>query len=210
MTPLRQPLPVHGHTPGLLCRGMPMRWPKWVVASGDPRSTYVVIDPSDPAHRSSTVDWSSPLALYAALHWLTGRGHRCLWMLPESHGGKVEPWDGLSAWEVSAILVSASVLRVAEGAGPVGDMFNDWRDNGDAHERRSVRYDHARHEAVILCAKDGRRLWSGYGWDIFGEFRPCGPETGAAGMTAADGAALSDGAALLVEGGVAVLAPGAP
>ena len=221
MTPLRQPVPVHGHVTGLLCRGMPMRWPKWVVASGDPRDTYVVIDPSDPAHRPSTVDWASPLAIYAALHWLTDRGHRCLWMLPATHGGKVEPWDGLTAWEVSAILVSASVLRVAEGGGPVKHLLADYRDEtlyGAGPEIHRTRW------VVGGVRRIGppRVISVGpHGWHYdravlvpgaasqINDF-VSGPETGAAGMTAGDGAALADGAALLMEGGVVVRAPGAP
>jgi len=223
MIPLRQPVPVRGDIPGLLCRGtllsdvilldvdgLPVSMDNSIVISPEPGWTTVYGGIDEPGcERFRTLIWHSPIAIYAALHWLAERGHPCLWILPATHGGAVEPWDGLTAWDVSAILVSASVARVAEGGKPVGDLFAGWFDNGDTHERRSVRYDHARHEAVILCAYEGRRLWSGYGWDIFGEYHPCGFETGDAGMAAADAAALTDGVALLVPGGVAVLAPGA-
>jgi hypothetical protein len=223
MTPLRHPIAIRGDVPGLLCQGTMLR--DVTVLAPDGFRVLVdeatVISPSpgwvtvgccygvSAVERIGVLDWRQPGTLYAALHWLADRGHPCLWMLPSSHGGKVEPWDGLTAWEVSAILVSASVARVAEGGKPVGDLFAGWFDNGGTHERRSVRYDHARHEAIILCAYGGRRLWSGYGWDILGEYHPCGVETGDAGMAAADAAALTDGVALLVPGGVAVRAPGA-
>lgn len=214
MTPLRQPLPARGDVPGLLCRGMPV-----IDADGD--GTAYAWSQDNPSPAYWRIDWTQPLATYAAIHWLTGRGHRCLWMLPESHGGKVEPWDGLTAWDVSAILVSASVLRVAAGRGPVKHLLADYRDEtlyGAGPEIHRTRW------VVGGVRRIGppRVISVGpHGWHYdravlvpgaasqINDF-VSGPETGAAGMTAGDGAALADGAALLMEGGVVVRAPGAP
>lgn len=270
MTPLRRPLPVRGDVPGLLCLGMPVCGydddstgaivcdyctaipePLYRVGWGEPRGE------EDVPGRLLPIDWSSPLAIYAALNWIADLGHHpCLWMLPTTHGGKVEGQqlgpgtcptcaDGgiyagsmetcpdcygtgartLSAWEVSAILVSASVLRVAAGGRPVADLLGTWSAdaaddlvdvNGWPTNRCAQRHGLTRRMRVGSLSVGRHRSVSGWAYErcgFFGHrFEPLasGPETGAAGMTAADAAALADGAALLVNGGVAVLAPGAP
>lgn len=195
MTILRAPVEIRGDMPGLLVRGV-----LWRVAN---MTEDVPADLYGDDCRDIRLDWTSPLAPYAALHWLADRGHPCLWMLPTTHGGRVEAWDGLTAWEVSAILVSVSVGRVARGKSPVNDLFVDpWRDNGRCFERKS------RHrESTLLVAYTGQRLWSGFGWDFFGEYKPSGPETGDPGKLAADRAALADGAALCVDGGILAEVP---
>lgn len=186
MTPFRQPVPVRGDIPGLLCRGtllsdvilldvdgLPVSMDNSIVISPEPGWTTVYGGIDEPGcERFRTLIWHSPIAAYAALHWLADRGHPCLWMLPNSHGGKVEPWDGLSAWEVSVILVSASVARVAEGGKPVSDLYRDEGVSGDlvSSVRKSI---------TANLTPEQRK------------------------------AAIADGAAFLVPGGVAVLVPGA-
>ena len=143
MTPVRAAAIVRGDVPGLLRRGMP------VISHG---VSAVVLGPDDalPEHRAGSwtvspvdhwadwagsdfdgmarstddnaIDYTDPAALYLSLHWLADRGHLCGWMLPTTHGGRVEAWDGLSAWEVAAVLVSVSVGRVARGMGPIVDI----------------------------------------------------------------------------------------
>lgn len=130
MTPVRVPDVVRGDVPGLLpntptksacrkCGGTNIR--RTCSYCGDSTYDHECNDGCRDCGGSEMkiIDWSSPLAIYAALHWLADRGHACLWMLPVSHGGRIEAWDGLTAWKVSAILVARSVSRVAAGLGPI-------------------------------------------------------------------------------------------
>lgn len=136
MTPLRSPPIVTGAVPGLLTLGVPVRGcdddstgavvcdyrtaipePLYRVGWGEPRGE------EDMPGRLLLLDWDSPLAIYAALNWLADHGHPRLWALPSTHGGKVKSWDGLSAWEVSAVIAAASVLRVAGGGRPISDLY---------------------------------------------------------------------------------------
>lgn len=120
MTPVRAPDTVRGDVPGLRCRGMP------VSNTHGQRAVIVeaVSSPADRLHELAAIriDWSDRASIYLCLAWLADRGHVCLWMLPTTHGGKVTAHDGLTAWEVSAILVARSVVRVARGLGPVTDL----------------------------------------------------------------------------------------
>lgn len=132
---LRAPVVVRGDVEGLLCRGMPMRWrdedARWTATTGKlphPESDdyFVLIAPSDTPMLGLVadpgdvaIDFSDRAAIYLSLAWLSDRGHDVLWMLPRTHGGRVDAWDGLTAWEVSAILVSVSVERVAKGGEPL-------------------------------------------------------------------------------------------
>ena len=170
--------------------------------------------------RDLMLDWHlpyDPMSVYRCLHWLADRGHLCGWMLPATHGGRVEAWDGLTAWEVSAILVSVSVGMVAAGKDPVPSVLYPWRHDpnpGDAYEswgwtawmRDSVGNRGATRTYVPTRPKPDR--WNGARWlyyrDRYGGVRPTqhGPETGDAGKLAADTAALSDGCCLQVPGGI--------
>lgn len=237
MTPLRQPVTVRGDIPGLLCRGtllgdvtlldvdgLPVSMDNSIVISPEPGWTTVYGGIDEPGcERFRTLIWHSQIAIYAALHWLADRGHPCLWMLPSSHGGKVEPWDGLTAWDVSAILVSASVARVAEGLRPVSSALQPWRHDpnpGDTYEEWGwTAWQRDGFGGIGACrsylpTREYPQRWNGAGWYYYrtryGGVAPTmsGKNTGAAGMSAADGAALTDGAALLVDGGVAVHVPG--
>jgi hypothetical protein len=140
------------------------------------------------------VDWSDRAAIYLCLAWLADRGHACLWMIPTTHGGRIEAWDGLTAWEVSAILVARSVGRVARGLGPVRTLLRVWVDTNDTlwrSYRRRVNFRGACDFGCIIYSD---------GYSIGGP--KLGPETGDAGKLAADRAALTDGCALLCDGGV--------
>lgn len=66
-----------------------------------------------------TLDFTAPATTDSAIRWLYARGHDAGWMRAASVGGKVPAWDGLTDEEVSAILVSVSVARVAAGGRPV-------------------------------------------------------------------------------------------
>ena len=234
MTPVRTPAIVRGDVPGLLRRGMPLRWrdeETRFVATGD-----VFCDPDDAPwaiaapcegiplgtqdHPSNfDIDYTDPAALYLSLHWLADRGYLCGWMLPTTHGGRVEAWDGLTAWEVAAVLVSVSVGRVAAGKDPVPSMLCPWRHDpnpGDAYEswgwtawmRDSVGDRGAARTYTPTRPTPDR--WNGARWlyyrDRYGGVAPTkyGPETGDAGKLAADTAALTDGCCLQVPGGLVV------
>lgn len=242
MTPVRAPAVIRGDIPGLMRRGMPVllgisfgdedavEQLPGVVSSvtvdehGDVDTVAHYDDPRIGRGRyygaSLTVDWTNPLAIYAALHYLADRGHPgCLWMLPETHGWRVAAWDGLTAWEVSAILVSVSVGRVAAGKDPVPSVLCPWRHDpnpGDAYEswgwtawmRDSVGDRGAARTYTPTRPTPDR--WNGARWlyyrDRYGGVAPTryGPETGDAGKLAADTAALADGCCLLVPGGLVV------
>lgn len=208
MTPLRQPLTVHGHTPGLIddwggptlikARGSDDWQPESVVRRRDGigRMTWLGrLCRLEPDH--VRLDMARPECIYGCLHWLADRGHPCLWMLPESHGGKVEGWDGLSAWDVSAILVSASVARVAAGRGPVTDLLHVSEIGNNAGCSGTVRW-----YAHRSLRTGGHPYVAEAGKPISG---PRVDDREAVLLRA-----LADGAALLVEGGVVVRTPGAP
>ena len=135
----RKAMQIRGDVPGLLRRGMPVRFLRseraWHGPTGvvtevfDGAVTALVTSHGGEADGNGevrtcgiTIDYTDPAALYLSLHWLADRGHLCGWMLPTTHGGRVEAWDGLSAWEVAAVLVSVSVGRVARGMGPIVDI----------------------------------------------------------------------------------------
>lgn len=143
MTPrtLTTPLDVRGDVPGLLVRGMPVCWqrpdrygiptltpdgmPGTITGtetrgdSGAPWAyvTWATGDSEWVPVIGLVVDWSSPLAVYACLHWLSDRGHPCLWMLPTAHGGRT------ATSTQAAILVSVSVGRVVKGGKPVTRIY---------------------------------------------------------------------------------------
>lgn len=220
MTPVRAPDVVRGDVPGLLCRGMPLRWRDedtrfvatgavffdaddgpWAIAApceGLPLGTQ--------DHPSNfDVDWSGRAAIYLSLAWLADRGFSCLWMLPTTHGGRVEAWDGLTAWDVSAIVVSRSVGRVARGLGPIADVLSGWCGSGQmvggecqVQIRCSERFPM---RAVVApdgwcLTRNGKTAWTE------ATYVARGPETGDAGKLAADRAAIAEGCALLCDGGV--------
>lgn len=221
--PTRAPDVVPGDIPGLLIYTVPVTFTAEgidgervecmgvVLDAPDPNTTWRVANLTDgvPADlygdetRDMRLDWFSPLAIYAALHWLADRGHLCLWMLPATHGGRVEAWDELSAWEVSAIVVARSVRRVAAGMGPVISLRDPWCCWDNGVWMRCVGAHKPGYERTFMGVREdneGRPGW----W--YGQER--GPETGDAGMLAADLAALAAGCALLVPGGL--LLPPAP
>ena len=141
-----------------------------------------------------TIDFTDPTALYLSLHWLADRGHTgCLWMLPTTHGGRVEAWDGLTAWEVAAVLVSVSVGRVAAGMGPVVDVFRPWVNNARSSTLRDSR---GNPPMEVSHYVRGWRYVRTDGQSVYGR------ETGSAGKLAADTAALADGCCLQVPGGL--------
>lgn len=238
MTPVRTPDVVRD-VPGLLTYGMPVTFTAEgldgeriectgvVLDTPEPNTTWRVANLTDgvPADlygdetRDMCPDWSSPLAIYAALHWLADRGRARLWMLPSTHGGRVEAWDGLSAWEVSAIVVSASVLRVAMGLGPVRDMLGPsvaWTASKTLRSGRRIELGHggyARKSVATMTvthtddrrwfygggnvvSQSGERDWNAYpsadGWTTW--------EAHARDVT--DRAALADGCALLAPSGI--------
>lgn len=251
MIPLRTPPAVLGATPGLLCQGMPVSWHrperygiptllpdgmKGVVTAEEQRGesnvtyafvTWGTLDSEWAPAVGLHIDWTARAAVFLCLAWLADRGHSPSWMLPSSHGGRVGAWSGLSAWEVSSVLASVSVLRVAAGWLPVPDLFGPY----DNPQRANIAQDtHGQliYQSAVRLGANGRALVVGsmhvsrhvyrIGWalcrseesgirlDTFAS----GPETGEAGMDAADAAALADGHALLVDGGVAVRVPGSP
>lgn len=139
MTPVRVPAIVRGDVPGLFKRGTEATYvdsdgtshhvlvhalcADGTIHATTPHGPGPMLREYDP--RDLMLDWHlpyDPMSVYRCLHWLADRGHPCLWMLPATHGGRVEPWDGLTAWEVSAILVSVSVGRVAAGLGPIVEI----------------------------------------------------------------------------------------
>lgn len=212
MTPVRAAAIVRGDVPGLLRRGMP---------TVDPHGNDGVYEwcQDNPPGSYWTIDYTDPAALYLSLHWLADRGHLCGWMLPTTHGGRVEAWDGLTAWEVSAILVSVSVGRMAAGKDPVPSVLCPWRHDPnpeDAYEswgwtawmRDSVGDRGAARTYTPTRPTPDR--WNGARWlyyrDRYGGVAPTryGPETGDAGKLAADTAALADGCCLQVPGGLVV------
>lgn len=164
------------------------------------------------------IDWSDRAALYLSLAWLADRGHACLWMLPTTHGGRVEAWDGLTAWEVSAILVARSVGRVARGLGPVRDMLGPsvaWTASKTMRSGRRVDLGHGGYKRTSVATmtathtsdlrwfygggnavtQSGERDWSAHPSADLAAW-----EAHACGM--ADRAALADGCALHVPGGL--------
>ena len=248
MTPVRAAAIVRGDVPGLLRRGMPVYPPDTdrplnpdehdsAVVCAMPDADWLSVEPGASTWigyarfntwrrprpvkpHLLTVDFTDPAALYLSLHWLADRGHTgCLWMLPTTHGGRVEAWDGLTAWEVAAVLVSVSVGRVAAGKDPVPSMLCPWRHDpnpGDAYEswgwtawmRDSVGDRGAARTYTPTRPTPDR--WNGARWlyyrDRYGGVAPTkyGPETGDAGKLAADTAALADGCCLLAPGGLVV------
>lgn len=171
VTPVRAPAIVRGDVPGLLRRGMP---------TVDPHGNDGVYEwcQDNPPGSYWTIDYTDPAALYLSLHWLADRGHLCGWMLPATHGGRVEAWDGLTAWEVSAILVSVSVGRVAAGKPPIRALY----DNVSQHPRAM---------GFVL-----RRLVGGHGESEMAPY--------ASDAEARWSAALASGCCLQVPGGLVV------
>lgn len=235
MSPVRAPDVVRGDVPGLLCRGMPLRWrdeDTRFVATG-----AVFFDADDGPWAIATpceglplgtqdhpsnfdVDWSDRAALYLCLAWLADRGHLCTWMLPTTHGGRVEAWDGLTAWEVSAIVVARSVGRVGRGLGPVRDMLGPnvaWTASKTLRSGRRVDLGHGGYKrtsvATMTATHTSDRRWF-YGggnavaqsgerdWIAHPSADPTAWEAYACGMATL--AALADGCALLSPGGVAL------
>lgn len=241
MTPVRTPDVVRGDVPGLLCRGMPALAPIHFdddIASTAVRGIILSVEDDGPYGFDTvgyyddprigrgryhgamvTIDWSDRAAIYLCLAWLADRGRARLWMLPSTHGGRVEAWDGLSAWEVSAIVVSASVLRVAMGLGPVRDMLGPsvaWTASKTLRSGRRIELGHggyARKSVATMTvthtddrrwfygggnvvSQSGERDWNAYpsadGWTTW--------EAHARDVT--DRAALADGCALLAPGGI--------
>lgn len=199
MTQTRTPDVVTGDVPGLPVRGMP------VFNRHGQRAVIVEAEPPDPARlpelTSIRIDWSDRAAILLSLAWLADRGHLCDWMKPATHGGHVEPWDGLTAWEVSAILVARSVRRVAAGKGPIAAAYGPFIPCPDIEACMGSRDD------IRGPGFSRMHVWRRGcpGWMV-GTFSR-GPETGDAGKLAADRAALADGCALLVPGGLLLPEP---
>lgn len=190
----------------------------WLVAAGR------TVDPCGPnwsqlRAADVAIDWSDRATVYPCLAWLADRGHACLWMLPTTHGGRVEAWDGLTAWDVSAILVARSVGRVARGVGPVAALAGAWHHDpnpGDAYESwgwtawMRTRVDGRGAVRVYVPTRARPLAWGLAGWYYYRKgygYQPptsSGRQTGDAGKLAADRAALADGCALLSPGGVAL------
>lgn len=210
MTPLRQPLPIRGDARKLLCRGMPVTLPGGsgsgvvveVISDGDLMTALCAHRPPGQdlrvdsyTARSLALDWTDRAAIALSAAWLSGSERpSCLWMLPEANGGRVKSWDKLTAWSVSAILVSASVARVAAGLGPVTDLLHVSEIGNNAGCSGTVRrYAHR------SLRTGGHPYVAEAGKPIRG---PRVDDREAVLMRA-----LEDGAALLVEGGVAVHVP---
>lgn len=236
MTPVRTPAIVRGDVPGLLRRGMPVTFIAEgldgepiecvgvVLDDAEPNTTWRVANLTDgvPAdlYGDETRDmqplWTDPATLYLSLHWLADRGHLCGWMLPTTHGGRVEAWDGLTAWEVSAILVSHEVALRAAGRPGVKHLLADYRP--ETLMGLSERAEYLSRWAiggvrrigpprVVTVGPDGwhyDRAVLTRGADVQTCDYDKGPETGDAGKLAADTAALMDGCCLQVPGGLVV------
>ena len=163
-----------------------------------------------------TIDYTDPAALYLSLHWLADRGHLCGWMLPTTHGGRVGAWDGLTAWEVSAILVSHEVALRAAGRPGIKHLLADYRP--ETLVGRNGREEYLSRWAiggvrrigpprVVTIGPDGwhyDRAVLARGADVQTCDHDKGPETGSAGKLAADTAALTEGCCLQVPGGLVV------
>lgn len=212
MIPLRVPDLVPAFLPGLLQEGLPVRFlragPAWHGPTGVITKVYegaITARVASYGGRGEgegevrivklALSWGHSLAPYAALHWLADRGHCATWMLPTTHGGRIVAGEALSAWEVSTILVARSVLQVATGWTPVADLLLPIQADGDTQWRPSSRApSRGLEESWHVC---------GRGWSVRSHK---GPETGDAGIAAAQAAALADNCALVVPGGI-LLAP---
>jgi hypothetical protein len=187
------------------------------------RQRAVIVEAVDPApdrlHELAAIriDYTDPAALYLSLHWLADRGHLCGWMLPTTHGGRVEAWDGLSAWEVAAVLVSVSVGRVARGMGPVSRVlgaYQDWditkttRRGTRNYGRGGCKRDGLTSPTVIHISDDrwfygGGHVTTAGGGRSYAE-HPDVASWEAYARALADDTALTDGCCLLVPGGLVV------
>lgn len=224
MTPVRAAAIVRGDVPGLLRRGMPVTFigegldgepvecVGVVLDDAEPNTTWRVANLTDgvPADlygdetRAMQPLWTDPAAVHLSLHWLAEKGHPMLWTLPTTHGGRVEAWDGLTAWEVAAVLVSVSVGRVARGAGPIVDVALSWETAHGGKYQYSWKGWHRKrmsgHDAIVVRDETFGVPSIAPGWSGFAR----GPETGDAGKLAADRAAVADGCCLQVPGGLVV------
>ena len=215
MTPVRAAAIVRGDVPGLLRRGMPV-----INAHGQRAVIVEAVDPApDRLHDLAAIriDYTDPAALYLSLHWLADRGHLCGWMLPTTHGGRVEAWDGLSAWEVAAVLVSVSVGRVARGMGPVSRVLGpycDWditkttRRGTRNYGRGGCKRDGLTSPTVIHISDDrwfygGGHVTTAGGGRNYAE-HPDVASWEAYARALADDTALTDGCCLQVPGGLVV------
>ena len=241
MTPVRAAAIVRGDVPGLLRRGMPVLLG---ISFGDddevehiPGVLHHVEEDGDLGDgadtigyyhdarigrgryysASLTIDWSDTLAVYAALHWLAEKGHPgCLWMLPTTHGGRVEAWDGLTAWEVSAIVVSSEVALRAAGRPGIACVARAYgiptntRMSMDRIGRADVYWtateaDRDYFVAPTRLGHDTRATPDHPGWLYTPRlgFTSYGPEVGAEAVARINECALANGCALLVPGGIA-------
>ena len=229
----RKAMQIRGDVPGLLRRGMPVRFLRseraWHGPTGvvtevfDGAVTALVTSHGGEADGNGevrtcgiTIDYTDPAALYLSLHWLADRGHLCGWMLPTTHGGRVGAWDGLTAWEVSAILVSHEVALRAAGRPGIKHLLADYRP--ETLVGRNGREEYLSRWAiggvrrigpprVVTIGPDGwhyDRAVLARGADVQTCDHDKGPETGSAGKLAADTAALVDGCCLQVPGGLVV------
>lgn len=134
---LRTPVCVLASVPGLLAPGVSVTghdddssgvihsvydgnfpYPKALVSWGYPRGQEEVNQSLLP------LDWSSQGTVEHGIRWLMDRGHKASWLRPTQYGGQVPPWEGLSALEVSAILVSVSVRAVLMGHSPINGFVS--------------------------------------------------------------------------------------
>jgi hypothetical protein len=146
------------------------------------------------AAKDVALDWSDPTALLHAAMWLEEKGHPAAWMLPFGIlGGTVPAHAGMTAHEVSAIILARSVRRVAGGLGSVRALLPKWTGTGGKFYRGAY------------YANVGSRCYVCFDhWSYAGgsDYKLTGPEIGEAGRNAADDAALSDGCALLTPTGL--------
>lgn len=223
---LTSPLPIRGDVPGLLARGMPVHWrdeetpyvvsappfhdandAMWLIAA--PCAGVPIGVQDDPSNFA--VDWSSPLAVYAALHWLSTRGHDCWWMRPAAAGGRTADWNE------AAILVSVSVGRVVAGVGPVVDIARAYsiptnarmsmdRIRGAAVYWTATVEDRDYFVAPTRLGPDVKATPDHPGWLYTpqGGLTSWGYEVGQAAVDRINACALADGAAFRVDGGVMV------
>ena len=163
------------------------------------------------------VDWTDPAALYLSIHWLADRGHLCGWMLPATHGGRVEAWDGLTAWEVSAILISSEVALRAAGRPWITGIARAYgiptnaRMSMDRIGRADVYWtateaDRDYFVAPCRIGHDSRATPDHPGWLYTPRLglTSYGPEVGAEAVAKINECALADGCCLQVPGGLVV------
>lgn len=236
MNPLRTPALVRGDIPEILRRGTPVYLPQ-----ADPdrpalhadkkglvddrvteHSAFVrwngasILD-TDYLRSHLALDWEDSLTISVALQWLAVRGHPMGWALPLPHGGQILKAEGLSSWEISAILVSHNVARIVAGKPPLSTMVRAYGVPTNAR----LAMDHVGHAEIYWTATEvDRDHWlaptrlghdthltpdhPGWLYTPREGFTSYGPEVGVAAVEKINACLLADNHALLVPGGVVV------